>query len=131
MPYLQLDVPYQYTREQKKAIAKRMGEIYSDVMEVNPNIITVSIREVGDGGVWRCSDAEPDEAAIMMLDIRKGRPIEQRGELAKQLIAACVEQLGLKAERLNIEFTQHSGDEMYHPILGGFNKDWMADERSK
>ncbi|CAM2159142.1 Tautomerase (plasmid) [Pararobbsia alpina] len=131
MPYLQLDVPYEYTPEQKKTIARRMGQIYSDVMKVNANIITVTIREVGQGGVWRCSDDEPDEAAIMMLDIRRGRPIEQRAELARQLIAACIEVLGLKENRLNVEFTQHTGDEMYHPILGGFNKDWIADERAE
>jgi phenylpyruvate tautomerase PptA (4-oxalocrotonate tautomerase family) len=130
MPYLQLDVPGKYSHEVKKQTAKRLGQIYAEVMRVNANIITVSIREVGEGGVWRCSDAEPDEAAIMMLDIRRGRPLEQRGELARQLIAACVEILGLKTERLNVEFTQHSGDEMYHPLLGGFNKDWIEDERS-
>jgi len=131
MPYLQLDVPYEYTSDQKKAAAKRIGAIYSDVMKVNTNIITVTIREVGKGGVWRCSDGDPDEAAIMMLDIRRGRPIEQRAELARQLIEACVELLDLKTNRLNVEFTQHSGDEMYHPILGGFNKDWIEDERSE
>jgi len=131
MPYLQLDVPYEYTSDQKKAAAKKIGQIYADVMEVNTNIITVSIREVGRGGVWRCSDDEPDEAAIMMLDIRRGRSLEQRAELARRLIEACVELLDLKTNRLNIEFTQHSGDEMYHPILGGFNKDWIEDERSE
>jgi phenylpyruvate tautomerase PptA (4-oxalocrotonate tautomerase family) len=131
MPYLQLDVPYEYTPAQKKAAAKRIGQIYSDVMKVNTNIITVTIRQVGNGGVWRCTEDEPNEAAIMMLDIRRGRPLEQRAELARQLIEACVELLGLKTDRLNVEFTQHSGDEMYHPLLGGFNKDWIEDERSE
>jgi hypothetical protein len=30
---------------------------------------------------------------------------------------------------VKVEFTQHSGDEMYHPHLGGFNDDWTGDER--
>ena len=63
-----------------------------------------------------------------MCDIRKGRPPELRMELAKQLINDCVEVLGLREDRLNVEFTQHAGDEMYHPTLGGYSPEWSADE---
>lgn len=130
MPYLQLDTPKKYGVAEKQALAKRMGEIYSNVMQISPNIISVAIREIGEGGLWRCSDGDPEEAALLMLDVRRGRPIEVRAELARQLIAACVQMLGLKENRLNVEFTQHHGDEMYHPLLGGFNKDWVDDERN-
>jgi hypothetical protein len=27
-----------------------------------------------------------------------------------------------------VEFTQHSGDEMYHPLRGGLSLDWRPDE---
>jgi hypothetical protein len=37
--------------------------------------------------------------------------------------------LGLKKDRLNVEFTQHSGDEMYHAALGGFSPEWSIEER--
>jgi hypothetical protein len=30
-----------------------------------------------------------------------------------------------------VEFTQHSGDEMFHPHLGGFNTEWTADDNGK
>ena len=33
--------------------------------------------------------------------------------VAKALCAHCIEILGLRENRLNVEFTQHSGDEMY------------------
>ena len=49
-------------------------------------------------------------------------------ELARRLIADCVEGLGLREDRLNVEFTQHTGDEMYHPTLGGYSPEWSADE---
>lgn len=49
----------------------------------------------------------------MMLDIRKGRTPELRMGVAKALCAHCIEILGLRENRLNVEFTQHSGDEMY------------------
>ena len=68
-------------------------------------------------------------ASVMMLDIRKGRPAEQRMAVAKALCAHCIEILNLREDRLNVEFTQHSGDEMYHPALGGFSPEWEPGER--
>jgi hypothetical protein len=42
------------TVDQKKCLAKRMGEIYSETMNSNINRLSVAIRELGDGGLWRC-----------------------------------------------------------------------------
>jgi len=114
MPYLQLDLSTQHDLAEKQRLAKRFGEIYADIMQANVKRITVAIRETGEGGVWRCSDGEPNQAALLMCDIRRGRPPEQRARLAQALIDACVEILGLRVDRLNVEFTQHAGDEMYH-----------------
>ena len=32
--------------------------------------------------------------------------------------------LGLREDRVNVEFSQHTGDEMYNPTLGGYSRDW-------
>ena len=63
-----------------------------------------------------------------MCDIRRGRPAGQRAELARQLIDACKEILGLRDDNLNVEFTQHAGDEMYHTLYGGLSDDWNPDK---
>ena len=130
MPYLQLDVNEHYSVDLKRLLAKKMSETYAEIMKVDIRRISVAIRELGEGGVWRipASDAEPTPVALMMLDIRKGRPPEQRMAVAKALCAHCIEILGLREDRLNVEFTQHSGDEMYHPALGGYSPDWSPDE---
>lgn len=128
MPYLQLDVNSYYPLDVKQQLAKRLGSLYAQLMQADVRRITVTIRELGTGAVWRCSEDEPYPAALLMCDIRRGRPAEQRAELAKALIAACVEILHLRTDRLNVEFTQHDGDEMYHPMLGGLSKDWTPGE---
>ncbi|QET01774.1 MULTISPECIES: tautomerase family protein [Cupriavidus] len=130
MPYLQLDVNDHYSTEQKKRLAARMSETYAAMMSVDIRRISVAIRELGEGGVWRIPEVgqEPTPVALMMLDIRKGRPPELRMEVAKALCAHCIEILGLREDRLNVEFTQHSGDEMYHPTLGGYSPDWQPGE---
>lgn len=130
MPYLQLEVNGRYSVADKKRLAARLSQTYSHIMAVDILRITVAIRELGEGSVWRITETggEPEEVAIMMLDIRKGRSPDLRMKVAKALCADCVEILGLKEDRLNVEFTQHSGDEMYHPSLGGFSPEWSLGE---
>lgn len=73
-------------------------------------------------------DQPPVPVALMMLDIRHGRTAELRMALAKALCGHCMDVLGLREDRLNVEFTQHTGDEMYHPTLGGYSPDWTPGE---
>ena len=115
MPYLQLGVNDHCPTDAKKQLAARMSETYARMMSVDIRRISVAIRELGEGGVWRIpqTGSEPTPVALMMLDIRQGRPAELRMEVAKALCAHCIEILGLREDRLNVEFTQHSGDEMY------------------
>ncbi|MFM0018717.1 tautomerase family protein [Paraburkholderia azotifigens] len=131
MPYLQLDVNDHYSVEDKRRLALKMSETYARMMSVDIRRISVAIRELGDGGVWRIPEAgeEPTPVAVMMLDIRKGRTPELRMDVAKALCAHCIDILGLREDRLNVEFTQHSGDEMYHPALGGYSPEWTLDEQ--
>jgi phenylpyruvate tautomerase PptA (4-oxalocrotonate tautomerase family) len=128
MPYLQLDTPFSCTASQKQRLARRFGEIYSSRMQTDMARVTVAIRELGPDSMWRCGPGDPYPAALLMCDIRKGRNVEARAELARLLVEACREIVGLSNENLNLEFTQHDGDEMYHPMLGGFSADWIPEE---
>jgi len=133
MPYLQLDVNGHFPASDKKQLAAKLGATYSRMMSVDIRRITVAIRELGDGGVWRIPDVggEPAPVSLLMLDIRKGRSPELRMKVAKALCADCIEVLGLREDRLNVEFTQHSGDEMYHPSLGGYSPEWSQQEEQR
>ncbi len=128
MPYLQLDVNGTYPAEAKQRLAATLCETYASMMKVDIRRISVAIREVGGGGVWRMIDGIATPVSVLMCDIRRGRGPELRMDVAKRLIADCVAVLGLREDRLNVEFTQHSGDEMYHPTLGGFSPDWSPEE---
>src|SRR5262249_41867401 len=99
MPYLQLDAPHHYAVDVKRALARRLGESYARIMQTTPELVTVAFRELGEGGVWCCGAGEPEPAALLSCDIRRGRPPEQRAELARALIDACVETLGLRSDR--------------------------------
>jgi phenylpyruvate tautomerase PptA (4-oxalocrotonate tautomerase family) len=127
MPYLQMDVSHRYPTEVKRLLAQRLGHIYADVMQTASNKVTVAFRELEEGSLWRCGVGEPTTAAVLMCDIRRGRPAEQRARLAEALVAACVEALALPPAALLIEFTQHAGDEIFLPGRG-LARDWTPIE---
>jgi phenylpyruvate tautomerase PptA (4-oxalocrotonate tautomerase family) len=131
MPYLQLDLNDHYATEDKKRLAAAMIATYARLMSVDIRRISVAIRELRPGGVWRIPKigGDPVPVSVMMLDIRRGRPAELRMQVARELCADCVAILGLREDRLNVEFTQHTGDEMYHPTLGGFSPEWEPGEQ--
>jgi phenylpyruvate tautomerase PptA (4-oxalocrotonate tautomerase family) len=131
MPYLQLDTPFKHSAEDKQKLAKRFGEIYSIEMSANINRLTVAIRELGESGCWRCGDGAPYPAAILMCDIREGRSAEKREDLAWKLVRACQDILGFTDMNINLEFTQHRGDEMFHTRSGGLSDDWRPGEADK
>jgi phenylpyruvate tautomerase PptA (4-oxalocrotonate tautomerase family) len=131
MPSLQIDLPAQLDTATKRLLAKRFGSVYSETMGADPDIVTVSIHDLGEGSVWRCSSGEPTAHALIMCDVRRGRPADTRAALARQLIEICVAVLSLDPLGVKVEFTQHSGDEMFHPHLGGFNTEWTADDNGK
>jgi hypothetical protein len=109
----------------KRRLAREIGAVYADVMQVRADLVTIAIHDLGAGGVWRCSDDdEPRPAGLVMCDVRAGRPTETRALLARRIVEVCVRYSGLEEHLLKVEFTQHSGDEMFHPHLGGFNADW-------
>ena len=102
MPYIQLDVPNHYSVDVKRDLARRLGDQFARIMQTTPDMVRVSIRELGEGGVWRCGAGEPEPAAQLSCDIRRGRTPEQRAQLAQALIDACVETLGLRSDRLMV-----------------------------
>jgi hypothetical protein len=104
-----------------------MGDVYARIMQTKPDIVTIAFRELGEGGVWRCVGGEPESAAQLTCDIRLGRPPEQRAELARALVDACAEALGIRAEQIGVEFTQHAGNEFFRVGLG-LASDWTPAE---
>jgi phenylpyruvate tautomerase PptA (4-oxalocrotonate tautomerase family) len=127
VPYLQLDVPQHYSTDQKRSLARRLGYVFAHVMQTTPDKVVVAVRELSEGSLWRCGVVEPEPAAVLKCDIRRGRPAEQRARLAEALVAACVEELKLSSAQLSVEFTQHAGNEFFRPGLG-LGNDWTPAE---
>jgi phenylpyruvate tautomerase PptA (4-oxalocrotonate tautomerase family) len=129
MPYLQFDVPGAYPWAVKRRLAERVGRLYAEVMQTSANIVKIAFRELGADNLYRCHDTQPAQAVVViMCDIRRGRPAAQRQALANRLVAVCAEELQVPVEHIELEFTQHPGDEMYRD--GALVADWEPREAS-
>jgi phenylpyruvate tautomerase PptA (4-oxalocrotonate tautomerase family) len=130
MPYLHFDLPKRYPAATKRALAARLGALYAEIMQTTPRIVKVSFRELGEESLFRCGapDGGVEPVVVGQCDIRRGRPVEQRAALAAAIVGACAEALGVDPNLIELEFTQHSGDEMYR--RGAFAQDWTSAESS-
>lgn len=131
MPSIQFNLPVTVAPATKQALAERVGEIYAEIMQADKDLITVSVHDLGEGGVWRChEDGPPTPSSLIMCNIRSGRRVETRARLARSLIDTCVAMFALDEQWVKVEFTQHPGNEMYYAHLGRFNVDWKENEET-
>lgn len=126
MPYLQVDVPGSYPVARKRAFAQRLAEVYARVMETDVRIPAVGVRELGAENLYRFEQGEARNVVVVMCDIRRGRPVDQRERFAREIVALCATTFDVDERHVVVEFTQHSADEMFR--YGQLAPQWSADE---
>ena len=129
MPYLQIDLPGSYPSEKKKRIARKLGDIYCEIMKASAGIVNISFRELGSENMYRTGRTEPIPVCIINCDIRQGRTTEQRRALGEAMVNACKAEFGSPKGGYTVSFTQHPGDEWVRD--GKLDKDWCENEGTK
>jgi phenylpyruvate tautomerase PptA (4-oxalocrotonate tautomerase family) len=126
MPYIHLDLPGTYPAETKRALAARLCRLYAAVMETQIWRPNVGIAELGPDNLLRLGPDGPEPVAMVLVEVRRGRPAETRLRLGQGIVAACAEVLDLPPGRIFVEFTAHTGDEMLRD--GAWTPDWNPEE---
>jgi len=126
MPYIQLDLPGTYPADMKKRLARKLGDIYCDIMQARSRIVNIGFRELGINNMFRAGHTEPTPVCVITCDIRQGRGTEQRHKLAAALVDSCEAELGSPEGGYTVTFTQHPGNEIFRD--GKFSQDWRASE---
>jgi phenylpyruvate tautomerase PptA (4-oxalocrotonate tautomerase family) len=127
MPYLHLDLPFAVPAADRARIAGRLARLYADVMETNPERVTVAFRELGENGVVRTgAEGAVEPVVVVQCDIRRGRQPERRARLGEAVAELLEDTLGWPPARTILEFTQHAGDEFWRE--GGLGTDWTPAE---
>ena len=124
MPYVQFDLGDTYPDDVKRALANEVGSLFADVMQAPGVGINIAFRELGAANLhrWRAGELEP--VAVILADVRRGRPPEQRERFARALVATAARHLGLEEGDIVVEFTQHAADEMFRD--GALAQEWSA-----
>lgn len=126
MPYLQVDLPAPASTEAKHGFARRLAALYADAMETASHIPAIAFRELGAGNLVRLQDGELRSVLVVMCDIRRGRPPEQREVLARAIARDAAATFAIDELQVVVEFTQHTPDEMFR--YGKIAPEWSPQE---
>jgi 5-carboxymethyl-2-hydroxymuconate isomerase len=126
MPHLQFEVNKRVTNETKDKFVNEIRECFSVVMDTGIDHIAVSIREFDKYNLTIGRANPTDDICLMNLDIREGRSIEKRRELALRYMDIVNRLFKVDTKNQYITFTQHSGED-FHLIEKYLDK-WQTGE---
>jgi phenylpyruvate tautomerase PptA (4-oxalocrotonate tautomerase family) len=128
MPYLHLNLAKKYPSQTKRDLATRLCRLYSDVMQTQSWRPNVGIAELGEDNLFHLGPDGLESITMVLVEIRRGRPLDQRLELGRGIVDICSEVLGVPERTVLVEFTVHSGDEILRDR--NWAADWTAAEAS-
>ncbi|MFA6789455.1 MAG: tautomerase [Arcobacteraceae bacterium] len=126
MPHLQFEINKKLTNEQKDTFVQQIRVAFGEIMDTTTDHIAVSLREY-DKYNLTIGRADPKEdICLMNLDIREGRTIEKRRELALRYMAMVHELLAIETKNQYITFTQHNGEDFH--LIEKYLASWQSGE---
>ncbi|MES9945927.1 MAG: hypothetical protein ABW080_13295 [Candidatus Thiodiazotropha sp.] len=114
MPHLQFDINRTASDIEKQIIASEVRTLFAEVMETGMDHIAVSIREFGTYNLSIGRVEEPEKGvALINADIRSGRTLQQRRDLALGFMAIINRTLSIPQEHIYVTFTEHKGEDFH------------------
>jgi 5-carboxymethyl-2-hydroxymuconate isomerase len=126
MPHLQFEINQKTDSKIKDRFANEIRGCFSEVMNTGTDHIAISIREYDKYDLTIGRANPEDNICLMNLDIRQGRPIEKRRELALRFMVIVKTNFNVDADNQYITITQHPGED-YH-LVEKYLADWEPDE---
>lgn len=113
MPHLQFEFNTKITQNTKESLIDKIRQAFSEVMDTGTDHIAISLREYEKYNLTIGRANPKDDICLMNLDIREGRTIEKRRELALRYMSIINELLHIPTKNQYITFTQHSGEDFH------------------
>jgi phenylpyruvate tautomerase PptA (4-oxalocrotonate tautomerase family) len=127
MPYLHLDLPKTYATAVKRDLATRLCKLYAEVMQTESWRPNIGIAELGEDNLFRLGPDGLEVITMVLVQYRRGRPLDDRLTLGRRIVDTCVEVLNVPRKTVMVEFTEHSGDQMLRD--GKWTADWTPPEQ--
>lgn len=126
MPHLQFELNKKVSNESKEEFITQIRESFATIMDTGTDHIAISIREYDKYSLTIGRANINDDICLMNLDIREGRTIEKRRELALKYMEIIKENFGINEKNQYITFTEHKGEDFH--LLEKFLANWETGE---
>ena len=126
MPHLQFEINKKVSNDSKEEFVNEIRKTFSEVMDTGTDHIAISLREY-DKYSLTIGRANPnDDICLMNLDIREGRTIEKRRELALKYMEIVRHNFGIDTKNQYITFTLHTGEDFH--LVEKYLATWQSGE---
>lgn len=113
MPHLQFELNKKISDETKEDFVIAIRESFAKIMDTGTDHIALSIREYSKYNLSIGRADFKDDICLMNLDIREGRTIQKRRELALSFMNIVKNHLGIQEKFQYITFTEHKGEDFH------------------
>ena len=126
MPHLQFEINKKVSNESKEEFVKEIRESFSEIMDTGTDHIAITIREYDKYSLTIGRANPTDDICLMNLDIREGRTIEKRRELALKYMQIVQQNFGINPKNQYVTFTEHKGEDFH--LVEKYLASWESGE---
>ena len=126
MPHLQFEINKKVSDDSKEEFVNEIRNAFAQIMDTGTDNIAISIREYDKYSLTIGRAGITDDICLMNLDIRVGRTIEKRRELALSYMEIVKENLGIDQKNQYITFTEHKGEDFH--LIEKYLSQWETGE---
>ena len=126
MPHLQFEINKKVSNESKEEFVKEIRESFSEIMDTGTDHIAITIREYDKYSLTIGRANPTDDICLMNLDIREGRIMEKRRELALKYMQIVQQNFGINPKNQYVTFTEHKGEDFH--LVEKYLASWESGE---
>ena len=126
MPHLQFEINKKVSDDSKEEFVNEIRNAFAQIMDTGTDHIAISIREYDKYSLTIGRAGITDDICLMNLDIRVGRTVEKRRELALSYMEIVKENLGIDQKNQYITFTEHKGEDFH--LIEKYLSQWETGE---
>ena len=122
MPYLQFDADFPVDDATAQRFQAAVADLYAEQMDADTSYTAVAVR---DDVALFLGRAEGGRTVVLKAEIREGRSVERKRDLALAVIDLVEEFLDVPQSNQKVVFTEHAG----HQMMGAdrVGDDWAGD----
>ena len=124
MPHLQFEVTEPLADSDVESSTAWVTDLYAEVMATGTGHVAVTVRDEASLAMGRAGPDEP--VAVLDADIRAGRSLDQRRELAAAVIEGVSDRWDVPPENTYVVYTEHPGEDFV--LDEGPLETWAGDE---